>query len=466
MPPLPRTAPTVAIAAFVGLSALVVRHRLSYLGLSPRSYALPDLPHFVPDNRLAGVGIDVIGARDLVYPECLVLTNDRRYMFASLGDGRVVRLVDIDMPTTPRWTTIVGTGPTFDGDVEGGKEDGAERCGAGGPSDDHPTYGPGEERCGRPLGMWLVEGGGGGSVPSDGGGGEGSELGGEDEGNGRKNDVLYIADAYRGLVAVTNLYGPGLSNARVLASNDGTSTSDRFALLNSVILVPESGDLYVTETSTRFRRRRIFHAAMDGASDGRLLRYSASTGKIDVVADGIYMANGLALAHDRRGLLIVSGVRVLRYDLTRGDIDEVPFVNVMPGTGDNIKAMDVLPNGTSCRCYWAGLGGKYARPFSLLWYLSDRPWLRSILLALMPYRKLIDLIPKWTALAVYDEEGTLITTLTDDGSFVGEDGIATMKGGVMAPWISEAEPVGNYIYLASWYNPFLARIDKRDIVFE
>ena len=88
------------------------------------------------------------------------------------------------------------------------------------------------------------------------------------------------------------------------------------------MLVPERVEtLYVTETS--IRRRRIFHAAMDGASDGRLLQYSATTGKIDVVADGIYMANGLALAHDFRGLPIVSDVRVLRYDVTRGE-ENVP----------------------------------------------------------------------------------------------------------------------------------------------
>jgi hypothetical protein len=453
MPPLRSTTPPVVVAIVAASTALLVRIRLSYLGLSPISFVLPDLPNFVPDNRLAGVSVDRIGIDDLVYPECLVATRDRGYMFASLGDGRVVRLLDIDGPR-PAWETILGTGPTFDGDAEGEREDG-RRCGRGGPSDDHPSFGPREEFCGRPLGMWLEH------APSD-------DEGGDEDENENENDVLYIADAYRGLLAATNLYGPGPANVRVL-SNDGASSDhtagdhDGFALLNSVMRIPD-GDVYVTETSTRFRRRRIFHAAMDGASDGRLLRYSDTTGKIDVMADGIYMANGLALTHDGTGLLIVSGVRVLRYDLTRGTMDEMPFVTVMPGTGDNIKAMEVLPNGTSCKCYWAGLGGKYVGPFSLLWYLSDRPWLRSVLLAFVPYRRIIDLIPKWTALAVYDEGGALITTLTDDGRIAGEDG--TTMGGVIAPWISEAEPVGNYIYLASWYNPFLARIDKRDIEFE
>ena len=175
------------------------------------------------------------------------------------------------------------------------------------------------------------------------------------------------------------------------------------------------------------------------------------------------MANGLAPTHDGTGLLIVSGVRILRYDIASGAMDPRPFVAAMPGTGDNVKAMDVLPSGERARCYWAALGGTYKRPFSLLEFLSGRPMLRSALLAVVPYRKIVDLIPKWTALAVYDEGGALIATLTDDGGATGEGGRAAR---LTAPWLSEAEPAGDYLYLASWYNPFLARIDKRHIKFE
>jgi hypothetical protein len=285
-------------------------------------------------------------------------------------------------------------------------------------------------------------------------------------GRTRRDDVLLVADAYRGLLAATGVNGPGPAEVRVLATRADDDPPDySFALLNSVVRIPESGDVYATETSTRFRRCRIFHAAMDGASDGRLLRYRADGGTVEVVAGGIYMANGLAPTHDGTGLLIVSGVRILRYDIASGTVDPRPFVDALPGTEDNVKAMDVLPSGVRKNCYWAALGGPYKRPFSLLKFLSDRPMLRSALLAIVPYRRIIDLIPKWTALVVYDEEGALITTLTDDGSTTtGED--ANTRGGVTAPWISEAEPSGDYLYLASWYNPFLARIDKRDIKFE
>ena len=172
------------------------------------------------------------------------------------------------------------------------------------------------------------------------------------------------------------------------------------------------------------------------------------------------MANGIALSHDEKSLLIVSGVSVLRFDLSSEKMDTIPFVEVMSGTGDNIKSMDQLPNGKRMKCYWAALGGKYVQPFSLLKFLSDKPRFRSLLLALVPYRKIIDLIPKWTALAVYDEQGKLVETLRDDGNKQDENGKAV---GVTAPWISEVEPLGDYLYFLSWYNPFLARVKRSSI---
>jgi hypothetical protein len=491
------TTPIVAVSAIVvAVSALALRLRLSHLGLSPSSFALPDLPAFDPDNRLCGIDVERIGDGDLVYPECLVVVvvsasdddddDDQGggapgTMFASLGDGRVVRLTGIDEPSGPTWSTVLRTGPSVDALTRGGASAAADeededddddydddrggdygrRCGSGGPSDDHPIHGPSEHICGRPLGMWL-------STPSSGR---------TTTTRRREDDVLLVADAYRGLLSVSgNIYGlpgPGKAEVRVLATRaDSDPPGYKFALLNSVLQIPDDsgGDVYMTETSTRFQRRRIFHAVMDGAPDGRLLRYRPKEKTVEVVADGIYMANGLALTHDGTGLLVVSGVRILRYDISSGTLDTTrPFVDAMPGTGDNVKTMDVLPNGERRRCYWVALGGTYKRPFSILKFLSDMPMLRSVLLAIVPYRKLIDLIPKWTALAVYGEDGALIDTLTDDGGTAttgGEDGKATTVGGVTAPWISEAEPAGDYLYLASWYNPFLARIDKRDIKFE
>ena len=333
-------------------------------------------------------------------------------------------------------------------------DDGKE-CGRGGPSDQNNM----EAKCGRPLGLYLskrasvdpnfTEQSGGGSRKNL------SEMFQDD-------DALLVADAYRGLLMVTGIHGNEAKVETLATRAESDPPEYHFSLLNGIVQTV-NGDVYVTETSQKFQRRRIFHAAMDGAPTGRLLRYRLQKGGdaiMEVMAVNLSMANGIALSHDEKSLLLVSGVSVLRFDLSSEKMDTIPFVEVMAGTGDNIKAMDQLPNGKRMKCYWAALGGKYVQPFSLLKFLSDKPRFRSLLLALVPYRKIIDLIPKWTALAVYDEQGKLVETLRDDGNKQDENGKAV---GVIAPWISEVEPLGDYLYLLSWYNPFLARVKRSSI---
>ena len=249
-------------------------------------------------------------------------------------------------------------------------------------------------------------------------------------------DVLLVADGYKGFIMFTNIYGEH-PKMHTLATRTVTDPSDyTFKLLNAIVQIP-NGDIYITETSQHFQRRRIFYAAMDGKPTGRLLRYQPTQGVVEVVANNLFIPNGVALSHDKKSLLIVCGVRILRFDLDTQQMDPTPFVDVMPGTGDNIKTMNMSLYGKKVKCYYAALGGTYKEQFSLLKFVSDKPWFRSVLLALVPYRKIIDLIPKWTALAVYDENGKLIETLTDDGTtMLDENG---KKIPLVAPWISEFE---------------------------
>lgn len=431
----------ILLPVIIGSFAVLLQLRLSALGLAPVKFDLPDLPTLEPDNRLGNIPIEKIGENDLLYPECMVVSTDKKRgtcAFLSLGDGRIVRITGGNGWNDVVHQTVVRTGALND-----------NRCGMGGPADANNM----EPSCGRPLGLWLskrstvdpdftVSSRGNGTAPM------------EDE------SVLLVADAYMGFQMVTKPYGSyPTPKVHTLATRAKSDPPDhKFSLLNGVVQT-SNGDVYLTETSQKHQRRRIFHAAMDGTPTGRLLRYRRKEG-MEVVAENIYMANGMAISHDGASLLIVSGVSIVRYDLVTQQMDPVPFVEVMPGTGDNIKAMDQLPNGKRVKCYWAALGGKYTQPFSLLKFVTDKPWLRSFLLAVVPYRKLMDLIPKWAALAVYDEQGNLMETLRDDGNTLDENG---KKVKLVAPWLSEMEPIGNHLYLLSWYNPFLARIKRKDI---
>lgn len=411
----------------------LVQYKLRSLGLAPIAFDqhAPELPTFTPDNRLANVPIEKLGENDLVQPESFVLSPDEKFAFISVGDGRIVRINDPSYADIS-WETVGRTGINDD------------QCGRGGPTDDNDM----EQKCGRPLGLWLASRS---SVDKN--------FKSDDE-DAQHEDVLLVADAYRGFLMVTGITDQPVIHT--LASRAETDPPEyTFKLLNAVVQVPSTGDIYITETSQQFERRRIFYAAMDGRATGRLLRYQRSSGVVEVVAENIYMPNGITLSHDQQSLLIVCGVKILRFDLNSQRIDPKPFIEVMPGTGDNIKTMHKLPSGDKVKSYYVALGGMYKKPFSLLKFVSDKVWLTSFILAVCPYRKIIDFIPKWTALAVFDVQGNLIENFTDDGtSKLDENG---KKISVEVPWISEFEPVGEYLYLSSWYNPFLARIKRSEL---
>jgi hypothetical protein len=137
---------TFTTAIIVACIALFVSLRLSYLNLSPELFTLPDLPHFIPDNRLANIPIQTLGNNDLMGPECLAITPNGQSMFASLGDGRIVKLQNINSSSSPTWSTVIRTGPGITtkscNDTVSKPSVCFVRCGAGGPSDDHSTFGP------------------------------------------------------------------------------------------------------------------------------------------------------------------------------------------------------------------------------------------------------------------------------------------------------------------------------------
>mmetsp|Transcript_14094 Transcript_14094/g.33885 ORF Transcript_14094/g.33885 Transcript_14094/m.33885 type:complete len:371 (-) Transcript_14094:1083-2195(-) len=367
-------------------------------------------------------------------------------MFMGLGDGRIARLthyMDVNGTQQPEWIFLARTSEQYPLDDP--------YCnGIFSPSDVAEK----EWECGRPLGMIVVKRS---TVDPDFSVNETTTTV-EDE------DVLIVTDAYRGLLMVTNIYDDGATSVEVITLAIGAEEDDdeyTFRLLNAVVQDPSDGSLYITETSRTFQRRRIFHAVFDGRPNGRLLKYSVQketetgenggvgtrTGMVHAVAQNLYMSNGITMSLSTSELLIVCGVTIQRYSLTKQRMlssDANPFVRVLPGTGDNIRGMTHTPSGVVTNCYWVGLGSKFAQPFSLLKLTSDKPWLKSIIIALIPYASIVELIPKLSALAIYDADGELIELYQDEESFY--------------PWISEGESFDNYLYLGSWYNNGLARV--------
>lgn len=228
-------------------------------------------------------------------------------------------------------------------------------------------------------------------------------------------DVLVVADPYVGLLMISGIYGEN-GTRHILAIRAKTDPEDsHFHLLNGIVQAPD-GSLYISESSQQFQRRRIFFGALDGKPTGRLMRYTKESGQVEVVAEGIFMANGITLSHDKKHLVMVAGVQVLKYSLKEKAMEPEPFIYVIPGTGDNLDTHHRLPTGERRDCYWVGLGSKYSKPFSLLNAISEKAMLKSLLGAIVPYKTFVSLIPKFSALAVYDGATGDLIEIYRDGS--------------------------------------------------
>ncbi|CAJ1960308.1 unnamed protein product [Cylindrotheca closterium] len=417
----------------VVILAVTIQWRLYSLNLWPVANILPPLQPFPSnDSRLTGK-VEIIGKGDLLGPESLVLGNyaGKEVLFAGLTDGRIVRIEETtenNNRSDLSWVSLVRTGsiPLSD----------STSCGKGWFADTSNT----EAICGRPLGMQLVK-----RSTVDPSHSDDSSTTQEDE------DVLVIADPYIGLLMITGIY-EDTAMRHILATRAKTDPEDtHFHLLNGIVQAPD-GSLYITETSQTFQRRRIFYAALDGKPAGRLMRYTKETGQVEVVSTGIFMANGIALSYDQKYLIVVAGVQVLKYSLQARAMEPEPFIYAMPGTGDNLHTAGRLPTGEVRDCYWFGLGSKYSRPFSLLNAVSGQPFIKSIIGALVPYKNFVAAIPKFSALAVFDAAtGDLIEIYRDVTN--------------VAPWLSEATIFGEYLYLGSWFNNYLARVKVEDLKY-
>ncbi|XP_057962174.1 protein STRICTOSIDINE SYNTHASE-LIKE 10-like [Malania oleifera] len=161
-----------------------------------------------------------------------------------------------------------------------------------------------EQTCGRPLGLKFD------SATCD----------------------LYIADAYWGLMVV----GRGGGVARRLS---GEAEGVPFRFTNALDVDEKTGEVYFTDTSTRFQRWEFQQAMISGDKTGRLMKYDRRTNKVTVLLRGLSFANGVALSKDSAFVLVAetSAMRVVRYWL-RGPMSQTSELFLqLEGHPDNVK---------------------------------------------------------------------------------------------------------------------------------
>ncbi len=108
--------------------------------------------------------------------------------------------------------------------------------------------------------------------------------------------------------------------------------------------ISDSGVVYFSDSSMRYNTTTLgdesssylLPDAIDGRAGGRLLSHDLGTGRSEVLLDGVYFPNGVALTADGSALWVAESnrYRVFEYDLSTGTTRGV-YEN-LPGTPDNI----------------------------------------------------------------------------------------------------------------------------------
>jgi sugar lactone lactonase YvrE len=204
-----------------------------------------------------------------------------------------------------------------------------------------------------------------------------------------RDDSLVVCDAYRGLLRID---GKG-TITDLAARCAGTS----ILFCNNAALTA-GGVVYFSDSSNRFPVSHWRRDLLEHRPNGRILVYDPGSGRTDVVAEGFYFPNGVALSPDEKSLLVCESVshRLVRLSLPDG---HMTVLTDLPAYPDNMSSVG---DGT----YWIALASpRVAAAERLL----PHPMLRRIA-AVLPTR--FQPQPKpYVIAALVDGDGTLLRAL-------------------------------------------------------
>ena len=191
------------------------------------------------------------------------------------------------------------------------------------------------------------------------------------------NGTLFVADAYRGLLAVT-------PNGTVKVLVDDVVGDSAIAYADDVDIAPD-GSVYFTDASTKFGAKESggtlagsFLDLMEHGGHGRVLRYDPATEEAEVVLDGLSFANGLAMTASVTHFLVVEtgDYSIMKVALDGSTPPEV-IIDNLPGFPDNINR-----NGDGT--FWVGLVSPRSEAVD---QLSNMPFVRKIIMRLPAFMR-------------------------------------------------------------------------------
>ena len=204
-----------------------------------------------------------------------------------------------------------------------------------------------------------------------------------------RDGSLIVCDAYRGLLRVT-----ADGTVADLAHRAGGS---RILFCNNAA-VARDGRVYFTDSSHRFPVSHWRRDLLEHRPNGRVLCYDPASGHTDVLADGFYFPNGVALTPAEDALLLCETVahRLVRLSLPDGTV--TPLCD-LPAYPDNMSAVG---DGT----YWLALASPRV---AIAERLLPHPMLRRIA-AVLPVRLQPQPLP-YVIAALVDGDGALVRAL-------------------------------------------------------
>lgn len=213
------------------------------------------------------------------------------------------------------------------------------------------------------------------------------------------NGILYVADAIKGLLAVSPK-----GKIEVLATH---YKGKPLSFVDDVDLDGE-GNLYFSDASLLVKgdyHLDVRPDVMSHVPTGRLFKYNLKSKKLTLLLDKLYFANGVVLTHDRQAVLVAETAyyQVRRYWIKgpkRGTSDV--FVSNLRGFPDNI-------NRSSDGGYWLAL--TTPRLSDLDKVLHPNAWLKKFVMTLP--EPLLPKPVKMSLVVKLDGKGKVVKLLSD-----------------------------------------------------
>uniref|UniRef100_A0A7M5XF73 Strictosidine synthase conserved region domain-containing protein n=1 Tax=Clytia hemisphaerica TaxID=252671 RepID=A0A7M5XF73_9CNID len=371
------------VGAIVGL--LVFYLFVTPSPIKPVPIKSQDLPYFngilQPNNALQQV-IKILPG-ELNGPESIQVDRDGN-IYTGLHDGRIIKILP-----SGKIVYLVRTGMDL------------PECG-------NITV---EDKCGRPLGLQFD----------------------------RDQENLIICDAYLGLLKY-NLKAGELTT--LISAAKGVNDVP-FKFVNH-LTISSSNKVYFTDSSWKWQRRDFPYMILEGGGQGRLISYDIETKQSEVLMDGLFFPNGIALSPDEEFVVVceTTASRIMRLFLkgSRKGIYDL-FSDNLPGAPDNIRP-------SKDGGYWVALPSIRKWPFSFLDSVGPYPNLKSAIAKLLPKETFHGLIKKYGLMIKLDYYGDIIKSYHDpDGSVI-----------THISEVYEDPNDHNILYFGSFKNDFIGKL--------